>query len=125
LKESYLFSSEIVTGVLAGTHIHAKRKPRTKPIRNVIVEYGKTLSHPAPASYSLGKNFIASVKTSLKVKLKAPVAMRTMMRTTTSIKSLKPFLIIAPTSKPMMRGNTIGIIQAISGGIDIVIPKYQ
>jgi len=68
---------------------------------------------------------MASVKRSLKVKLRTPVAMRTMMRTITSINSLKPFLIIAPTSKPMIKGKTIGIIQAISGGIDKVLSNTR
>jgi hypothetical protein len=32
-------------------------------------------------------------------------------------------LIMAPTNRPMMNGRTTGISQAISGGIDIVLPK--
>lgn len=57
-------------------------------------------------------------KMSLKVTLRTPVATRIMTRAARSSRSFKPFLIIAPTSRPMMNGRTSGTSQAISGGTD-------
>jgi len=55
--------------------------------------------------------------------LKIPVATRMMISATTSMRSFMAFLSTAPTSRPMMNGRTTGIIQAISGGIDMFFPE--
>ncbi len=61
---------------------------------------------------------MALLKRSLKLSEITPVKTSTMIRAATRIRILKAFLIMAPRSSPIMKGRTIGIIQASSGGID-------